>query len=457
MELKLLTVLALFAVCGIVQARQVAPDCDSICLHQREGSSARNVVRGKKHRASRSKGHLAPASRQHDYDFSTFCASCYGSETTGTLDRAISSRQSQSFPASIVSTAMQIPEEAMSGVFGGSGGSGSSFLSGFPNPFNIFSSGSGSSESGSGSTGGGSGSSGGGIFGLPAEMMNSITGGSGSSSLPFGVPNPLSIFSQGQSSSGGRGSSDSGSGSSGGGSGSSGGGSGSSGGGIFGLPAQMVNSVFSQMASSSLPFGVPNPMSIFSQGQSSGSGSGSSGSGSGSSGSESGSSGSGSGASGLFEIPEEFADAAFGTGQSGSQGGLTAENLVSRQGTLPQHVSYCQQACNFAVPSSKARRPEASGRKGASHGHKERHASRSTLPQHTAVQHTRQAGSSSSGICPTICQNLDSFLPGLGSSSQSSSSGSSAGSTGESGTSSQTSSDSQGGSTTGSEESSTSS
>ncbi|XP_049794516.1 uncharacterized protein LOC126204150 [Schistocerca nitens] len=134
MELKLLTVLALFAVCGIVQARQVAPDyCDSICLNQREGSSARNVVRGKKHRASRSKGHLAPASRQNDYDLSTFCASCYGSKTTGTLDRAISSRQSQSFPASIVSTAMQIPEEAMSGAFGGSGGSGSSsFLSGFP-------------------------------------------------------------------------------------------------------------------------------------------------------------------------------------------------------------------------------------------------------------------------------------------------------------------------------------
>ncbi|XP_049767942.1 uncharacterized protein LOC126101308 [Schistocerca cancellata] len=174
MELKLLTVLALFAVCGIVQARQVTPDyCDTICRHQREGSSARNVVRGKKHRASRSKGHLAPASRQNDYDVSSLCASCYGWETTGTSDRVISSRQSQSFPASIVSTAMQIPEEvshpvhllneplpqrcgwadftdelshhfnshvayvlpkflkAMSGAFGGSGGSGGSGSSSF--------------------------------------------------------------------------------------------------------------------------------------------------------------------------------------------------------------------------------------------------------------------------------------------------------------------------------------
>ncbi|XP_049838970.1 secreted protein C-like isoform X1 [Schistocerca gregaria] len=199
----------------------------------------------------------------------------------------------------------------------------------------------------------------------------------------------------------------------------------------------MANSVFGQSGSSSLPFGVPNPMSIFSQGQSSGSGSGSSDSGSGSS-------GSGSGALGPFEIPGEFADAVFGAGQSGSQGGLTPQNLVS----------YCQQVCNLAVPSSKARRPEASGRKGASHGHKERHASRSALPQHAAVKHTRQSGSSSSGICPTFCQNLDSFVPGFESSSQSSSSGSSAGSTGESGTSTQTSSDSQGESTTGSEESS---
>ncbi|XP_049840429.1 uncharacterized protein LOC126285161 [Schistocerca gregaria] len=122
MELKLLTVLALFAVCGIVQAREVAPDyCDLICLHKREGSSATNVVRGKKHRAFRSKGQLAPASRRYDYDFSTFCAYCYGWETNGTLDRAISSRQSQPFPASIVSTAMQIPEEAINGAFGGSG------------------------------------------------------------------------------------------------------------------------------------------------------------------------------------------------------------------------------------------------------------------------------------------------------------------------------------------------